>query len=266
MTLSENHGVHEARLVGVRNASSPWIGFLDADDIARPEMFEKMHSVATAQNADIVVCGSYRVTESRKPIGPKIDFREDKKITSSVFRQFTSFQFGTGTLWNKLYRRQVIEAAADMRFPWRQDVNEDLLLNIGCFVNAKSVYLMKEILHEYVFNQESVTSKLNSARAFSDMFRAYAIAVSLYADKGDEVLEEITDMYRVQLGWRPYRIDDIASLAEFHKQLKQAADVICRVYPLGLALLAAQSAQQTSLVNALKVKSRKLLRSFIGRH
>lgn len=266
VSLLHNQGVHEARLAGIGKASSHWIGFLDADDIARPSMFETMFRAATDQEADIVICGSHRVTEARRPIAPKVKFRKDERIASSVFEQFSSFRFGTGSLWNKLYRREVIVSAAERRFLWRQDTNEDLLLNIGCFLQAKSVYLLRDVLHEYVLNQESVTSTNSRAKAFTDTLRAYAIAMNLYEDKGERVLEGITHMYRVQLGWKPYRVDDIVSLAEFHMQLKQAAEVISRVYPLGLALLAAQSSEQTSLVNALKVKSRKLLRSFVGLH
>src|SRR5690554_5982234 len=69
--LSENQGVHEARLAGLKKSTAPWIGFLDADDFARPNMFSKMYAAAVDHRVDIVVCGSDRVDEQRKCVSTK---------------------------------------------------------------------------------------------------------------------------------------------------------------------------------------------------
>ena len=252
--LAENQGVHEARLAGLKKATAPWIGFLDADDFARPDMFERLLDVADRQDVDIVVCGSWRVTSDRKPIAPKLRFKRSKKIDSDVFGKFCRFEFGTGMLWNKLYRREVIDPWAAMPFPWRQNINEDLLLNIGCFQKAQAVFLLDEILHEYVLNESSVTSTSDNAKAFVDTYRACALAVSIFSALGGDVMGKIIEMYRTQLSWDDYLIDDLNTVLAHEEKLKEAVDLISRSYPPALALLPAR--QTPVMVGArLAIKS-----------
>lgn len=230
----QNQGVHETRLNGLKAATAPWIGFLDADDFARPEMFEKMQTAGEQQRADIVICGAYRVTGDRKVISPKLRFRKSATVTGDIFHRFCQFRFGTGMLWNKLFRREVIMPYAELHFPWRQNINEDLILNIGCFKDASSVYLMKDMLYEYVFRESSVSSSGSVEKACLQTLKAYAIAVSLFRDCGDDVLAEITNMYRQQLSWPPYQLKDTRSMASFGPEITEAVELIVRCYPAGL--------------------------------
>ena len=235
--LSDNLGVHEARLVGIKRASAPWIGFLDSDDFARPSMFKKLYNAAIEQNVDIVVCGSYRVTPDRRIISPKIQFPRNKRIDADIFSRFCEFEFGTGTLWNRLYRKDIIEQWADMHFPWRQRINEDLLLNLGCFYNANSVYLMKDMLHEYVYNELSVTSSIDKTKAYVETYRAYALAVKIFISKGDSVIASIIAMYRRQLTSSPYYIENVSDLRKYDKDLGEAANLILESAPFAFAAI-----------------------------
>lgn len=252
--FSENKGVHEARLAGLKNSTAPWIGFLDADDFARPNMFETLLSAAVDNDVDIVVCGSDRVTEQRKVIAPKLRFRRSEKVDENVFERFCAFEFGTGMLWNKLFRRSVIEPWFGLHFPWRQSINEDLILNIGCFYNAKSVYLCKDSLHEYVLHQASVTSLTSPEKAYVNTYRAAALAVNLCSELGDDALPKVIDLYRTQLSWGDYQIGSVASILGYDAELKEAVKLISETQPAALALLAAR--QRPPLVGArLAVKS-----------
>jgi glycosyltransferase involved in cell wall biosynthesis len=238
--FAENKGVHEARLAGLKKSTAQWIGFLDADDFARPNMFAALHAAAIDQNVDIVVCGSDRVTEQRKVIAPKLRFKRSEKVDKEVFERFCAFDFGTGMLWNKLFRRSVIEPWFELHFPWRQDINEDLLMNIGCFYMARSVYLCEGRLHEYVLNKSSVTSNATNAKSYVKTYRGAALAVSSYSRLGAEVVTKIIDMYRTQLSWGDYQIEDVASIMAFEKELEEAVALIASVRPSALALLTAR--------------------------
>ena len=59
INLDENHGAGGARNIGLSYASGDYIGFMDSDDIATPDMFEKMYTKAISGNYDIVDCGYY---------------------------------------------------------------------------------------------------------------------------------------------------------------------------------------------------------------
>lgn len=238
--FTENKGVHEARLAGLKKSTAPWIGFLDSDDFARPTMFAVLHAAAISNDVEIVVCGSYRVMQQRKVIAPKLQFKRSGKVDNNVFERFCRFEFGTGMLWNKLFKRSVIEPWFELHFPWRQSINEDLLLNIACFYHAQSVYLCKEILHEYVLNEASVTSTNTSNKAYVDTYRAAALAIALFSKFGDEALAKVINMYRTQLSWRDYQIGDVVDIMPYEKELNEAIDLISRVRPSALALLSAR--------------------------
>lgn len=252
--FSENKGVHEARLAGLKKSIAPWIGFLDADDFARPNMFAVLHIAAIDQDVDIVICGSDRVTEERKIIAPKLRFKRSEKVGKDVFERFCRFDFGTGMLWNKLFKRSVIEPWFDLHFPWRQSINEDLLLNIGCFYRAKSIFLLQDVLHEYVLVDDSVTTKMNNSWAYVETFRAYVLAIICYKKLGPNAISPIIDMYRTQIGWGCYSLLKSNSLADYEERLEEAVQVLCSENPYALAAIVAR--QQPSVVGArLAIKS-----------
>lgn len=252
--LPENKGVHEARLTGLKLSTAPWIGFLDADDFARPNMFETMLSAAESNNVDIVVCGSDRVTPGRKVIAPKLRFPRSTKVTADIFERFCKFEFGTGMLWNKLFRRSVIEPWFDLHFPWRQSINEDLLLNIGCFHNSGSVCLLNEQLHEYVLVDSSVTTKMQNCWAYVETFRAYALAITCYQKLGNTAVMGIIDMYRTQISWGTYQVEGADMLTKYKEQLEEATCLLCKENPYALAAIVAR--QQNTVVGArLAIKS-----------
>ena len=256
----QNQGVHETRLTGLGAATAPWIGFLDADDITRPEMYGKMQAAGEQQRADIVVCGAYRVTGDRKVISPKLRFRHSATITRDIFHRFCQFRFGTGMLWNKLFRRKVIMPYAELHFPWRQNINEDLILNIGCFKDATRVHLMKDMFYEYVFRESSVSSSGSAEKACLQTLRAYAIAVSQFRDCGDDVLAEITNMYRQQLSWPPYQLGDTRSMSSFGAEITEAVELIVRCYPAGLGgLVTTPPSAPMSLGRVARALSRRIL-------
>ena len=266
--LTQNVGAHEARLVGLKKASAPWLGFLDADDIARQEMFETMYAAGVAQAVDIVVCGSDRVTEHRKVIGAKLRFQRSEKVAEHVFPRFCAFEFGTGTLWNKLYRRSVIEPWFDLKFPWHQRINEDLLFNIGCFHSAQSVYVLKESLHEYTLASASVTSQMPRVQAYTQIFRAYALAVTCYRHLGERAVSSIIDMYRTQLSWACYQVRHASELSVYQGELAEAVVHLGVHAPFALAALAARKEQHrvgarlalASIVHHMKRRACRLVK------
>ena len=53
-------GPMRARLLGVKHASTRWIGFADADDDMDPTMYEDLLSAALEHDADLVLCGYHQ--------------------------------------------------------------------------------------------------------------------------------------------------------------------------------------------------------------
>ena len=56
----ENGGSASARRTGMKKAKGQYIGFIDSDDWAEPNMFERMYLTAAKYDVDIVFCNCYR--------------------------------------------------------------------------------------------------------------------------------------------------------------------------------------------------------------
>jgi glycosyltransferase EpsJ len=194
---------------------------------------------------------------------PETYFIKDQKFNSMLLQGFSKYTFGPVSLCNKLYRKEIISAVYEINHPWRQDISEDNLINIGCFLRASSVYVIKEYLYEYVLNTRSCTLSTPSAAKFVGIYRAYAIAVGIYQDRGPENLRVITENFQDTLESREFSIDKLSELKEFDKDMIQAVNLIHDRYPEGLALIAARPSRIYSfkgcLNRALRESSKHIL-------
>lgn len=236
--MPRNSGAHEARLIGLEHASAPWIGFVDADDFVRPYMFSTLLHAAQREDVDIVICGADRVDPSRKLIETKLRFRSEQRVEADILDHFCHLEFGTGMLWNKLYRRDVILPCRDLQFPWRQNINSDMILNLACFHRARTVFLLPDILYDYVFNPSSLTSKLDKKRAYVEIYRACALALNMLPDIDGDFRKLIIDLYRRQLEFDAYCLTSSSDLAAHEEDLAEAVALINCVAPTALAMLA----------------------------
>ncbi len=59
----ENGGQGEARNFGIEIARGDYIGFVDSDDIIRPEMYEVLLKEISERNADMIQCAMFRYSE-----------------------------------------------------------------------------------------------------------------------------------------------------------------------------------------------------------
>lgn len=262
--FDENRGVYQARLAGIKAASSPWIGFLDADDIATDYMFERLHTAAISQVVDVVICGSHQVSPERKRLRKRTSFKKNQRIDQDIFSRFCHLEFGDGALWNKLYRAEIFKNLPLDNIPWRQKINEDMITNIGVFQKARSIYLMKDMLHEYVVNPHSVTAKNSKNSAYVDTFRAYAAALEIYKNFDSISLLNITKLYRTQLDCHPCRFDDIDFINTHHsEELTEASNLIMSIYSNGLGLLCCRPMNITSL--PIKMLAKNLLKRTVLR-
>jgi glycosyltransferase involved in cell wall biosynthesis len=229
--LPKNVGLHEARRIGALQSRAPYIGFIDADDDIDLQMFSLLFLQCKKHDADIAMCGMYRVLPEIKQI--KVKFKE-QVVKDRVFEKFCNLSFGTGSLCNKLYKREIILPYMTKQFYWKQDPSEDVLVNIGCFLNAKKVFLSKEIMYYYIFNENSMTSNLDRPKFFVELFRAFAIAVDMYCDQGAYVIDNICKLYSSLL--RAHLDNGVMELESYNQAMTEAFELIMHRYPLALFL------------------------------
>lgn len=159
-----NGGVTRARHSGLQRASGAYIGFVDGDDVAEYDMFETMLSDAKTYHADIAHCGYQMVF----PDG-HVDYYHGSGKILEQDRKEGLIELLKGDvvepgLWNKLYRRTLIEQLMqDPRMDDKIRINEDLLMNFLLFSYAHKSIFRDECKYYYMLRKGSAaTSKPQS--------------------------------------------------------------------------------------------------------
>ena len=104
---TENRGLPSARNLGIENASGQFIGFVDADDLVAPDMFELL-ICAMKQDVQLGACRFRRCVRNNVPI------RHDDSLVQiiecdQVCAAEQIFRGNIGPyVWNKVYRKDIL--------------------------------------------------------------------------------------------------------------------------------------------------------------
>lgn len=147
-----NAGSAAARNTGLDAACGTYVGFVDSDDLAVPEMYERLYGGAVAHDADVAVCGFETFSDEtgevleRESWSPVAAFHPDE--TADRFRRGSAWCHCVGAVWNKLYRRSMIEEHA-LRFVVGIRAEEDLAYVLALLPFAPRLLTMPDRLYRY---------------------------------------------------------------------------------------------------------------------
>lgn len=155
----ENTGVSDTRNIGINEAAGAYLQFLDSDDWITPDATKLLVRAATEHNCDLVIADFYRVIGER--VAHKGDIDEDGVLTKEEFAAHmmeNPADFYYGVLWNKLYRRDLIE-----KYRLRMDTSvswcEDFLFNLEYILHADVFYALQAPIYYYVKTKGSLASQ-----------------------------------------------------------------------------------------------------------
>lgn len=154
----ENSGVSDTRNMAISMATGEFLQFVDSDDWITPDASGRMVRAAIETGSDMVITDFYRVVGERLSI--KGNIPEDGVLTREEFAAHmmnNPADFYYGVLWNKLFRRSIIEEHA-LRMNPEISWCEDFMFNLEYLRHVEKVYALHVPTYYYVKTKGSLVA------------------------------------------------------------------------------------------------------------
>lgn len=162
-----NQGVAMARNHGLKLVKGSYIGFVDADDIIEPNMFQNLVRPLSDNNYDVVlshykICNTDNFHIPKTKIPSKIYLGENEIKNNILKTYYTGGDPIVPALWNKIYKRSFIEQH-QLKFHNQKAIRaSDYWFNFDVFQYASSAFVITEA--NYCYNNDISGSIINSFR------------------------------------------------------------------------------------------------------
>ncbi len=160
--VKENGGLSDARNFGMPYATGEYVAFVDSDDYVDVTMYEKLYNEAKAKDAEIVVCGYFKVDEKEKTMlsaqmGNMEFYDFDPKERKEIL------EINAPYAWNKLVKRDLLERTK-IQFP-KGYLFEDICTMYPLLASANKVSKVNEELYYYIVEREgSITAQFDASK------------------------------------------------------------------------------------------------------
>lgn len=151
----ENGGLSDARNFGLERATGKYIGFIDSDDKAFPNQFERLYQLIKENDSDMSMCSYLRSNEELSDNKIKINTYEIDEIYDDIILDNINAH-----VWDKLYKREFFD---EIKFPKGLHF-EDLAIFYKMAFNMKRITISNEQLYWYrVDRDDSITQNKDNS-------------------------------------------------------------------------------------------------------
>jgi glycosyltransferase EpsH len=233
----ENRGISASRNEALEIASGKFVMFVDSDDWINEETCEKAINAIQTNDCDLVMWSYIR------------EF-QDKSLPNYLFEQATLWNDGKqlcrrivgpvdeelrtpqkldsyGTVWGKLYKRELIEQNRPIRFVDTKEIGtcEDVLFNIEYSLRTNKSFYIPELLYHYRKISSSFTLKYRESLP-EQWKQLYGLIKEIL--KHNDIFEECKRAYlnRISLGIVGLGLNVTFSHFHFIKQYKLVHSIL----------------------------------------
>lgn len=154
----QNEGVWRGRRDAIALARGEFIGFVDSDDYVAPTMCEDLYLCAKSEDADISVCGFYRVdADTNKVLNEEMtDIRRNFSAKSEA-KQLLQLN---GAPWNKLFKAGLLKSMYN--FETAPKIFDDLMMHLLVYPFVDGVAFVPKPLVYYGIRNNSIMTTISS--------------------------------------------------------------------------------------------------------
>lgn len=179
----KNGGTPAARNAGINYANGEYIGFMDNDDMIRPDMITRLYNAIRKNNCDIAVTSVYQITDNGYERFMCYPIETDISLTID---EFFKMHFLKGCMfavivWNKLYRASLVK---NYLFPVLLYDDEAWTPYILSY--AENICYLNDCLYEYdrcIRNNTQIDEWIN--RPKDELFKIHKKTIMFYLKNGN---------------------------------------------------------------------------------
>ncbi len=145
---SKNFGPGYTRNYGIKEAKTPYVTFIDADDYVSNDFVEKIFKVLNEKNYDCLIF-DYNI--EKKYYGYVV---KSLPLKESEPKAIDVLALSNGMCWGKVYKKRIIDKK-NIIFPNLMR-SEDLAFVKVYLSKCKTIYYLQEPLYNYVQNNNSI--------------------------------------------------------------------------------------------------------------
>lgn len=235
--LPQNSGLSHARNVGIQEAKTEYIAFVDSDDWLSPEMYEDLYRNGIAKGCDLAICGYDRPGKSEQAVtgAEKQIILEDMdaSLRTLLLREYRMDVYA----WNKIYKKTLF-TEYDIWYPeglYYEDNYVGFLMLLIC----KKPYITDAPFYHWVVNASGITG---TAKKIFDRFEVQnhllekIRQMKLYDQFRDEIAfnyyeKAFVECLVLSMQTGVYDIDKLYEIKEY--VLSQVSDIERNQYYIG---------------------------------